>query len=231
MAMDIIILLIITIFIFVKLISEFGKVDEDQKKNAIRGFIKEKTKTENQANPAGMIVVQDAVGSDPKNIIDEKSQKILDAVPGYIKSDLILVLEKANISAANFILGAGMAFEMVVEAFASGNLEVLKPLLIDKLFQQFETVIKDRKSSGQTFNTRIFAVERSEIISAKIIGNDAFITVQFLSKQINYITNAAGAVIDGSKEQVNPVSDRWVFKKDVTSPNPNWIVVSTDASA
>ena len=232
MGMDIIILAAIAIVIFFKLISQFGKVDEDQKRDAIKGFIIEQTKI-NKA--------KDQINDDKSNVtvistlgiaeklppIDEKSQKILDAVSVIIKADLIKVLEKTNLSAANFIMGATRAFEMIIEAFASGDLEILKPLLSDKLMQQFELVINDRKDSGNSFNTRIFAVEKSEIISAKIIENEALVTVKFVSKQINYVTNSSGKVIEGSKEQVNTLLDSWTFKKDISASNPNWLVTST----
>ena len=232
MGMDIIILAAIAIVIFFKLISQFGKVDEDQKRDAIKGFIIEQTKI-NKA--------KDQINDDKSNVtvistlgiaeklppIDEKSQKILDLVPVIIKADLIKVLEKTNLSAASFIMGATRAFEMIIEAFASGDLEILKPLLSDKLMQQFELVINDRKDSGNSFNTRIFAVEKSEIISAKIIENEALVTVKFVSKQINYVTNSSGKVIEGSKEQVNTLLDSWTFKKDISASNPNWLVTST----
>ena len=232
MGMDIIILAAIAIVIFFKLISQFGKVDEDQKRDSIKGFIIEQTKI-NKA--------KDQINDDKSNVtvistlgiaeklppIDEKSQKILDAVSVIIKADLIKVLEKTNLSAANFIMGATRAFEMIIEAFAGGDLEILKPLLSDKLMQQFELVINDRKDSGNSFNTRIFAVEKSEIISAQIIENEALVTVKFVSKQINYVTNSTGKVIEGSKEQVNTLLDSWTFKKDINASNPNWLVTST----
>ena len=99
----------------------------------------------------------------------------------------------------------------------------------DKILGQFDLVIRDYKIKNQVLNTKIFTIEKSEITSAKMEGNYALITVRFLSKQINYITDTKGAVVDGSKEEVNSISDAWTFKKDITSPNPNWLVVSTDS--
>ena len=233
MGMDIIILAAIAIVIFFKLISQFGKVDEDQKRDAIKGFIIEQTKIntakEQKINDdkSNVTVISTLGIAEKLPPIDEKSQKILDLVPVIIKADLIKVLEKTNLSAASFIMGATRAFEMIIEAFASGDLEILKPLLSDKLMQQFELVINDRKDSGNSFNTRIFAVEKSEIISAKIIENEALVIVKFVSKQINYVTNSSGKVIDGSKEQVNTLLDSWTFKKDISASNPNWLVTST----
>jgi len=232
MGMDIVILAAIAIIIFIKLIRQFGKVDEDQKRDAIKGFIKEQTRITNEIkdpnNKPNLTIPAIRVAQETP-IIDEKSQKILDSTSTIVRADLIKVLEKTNLSAANFVMGASRAFEMIIEAFASGDLLVLKPLLSEQLMQQFELVINDRKASGNGFNSRIFAVEKSEIISAKIVENEAFVTVRFVSKQINYITNSSGKIIDGSKEQVNSLSDNWVFKKDVSSQNPNWIVISTNA--
>jgi predicted lipid-binding transport protein (Tim44 family) len=219
--MDIIILAALAIFIFFKLRGELGKVDDEQKRDGIKNFIKEQTKTSAGDENPNVITI---------NHIDEKSQKILNKLDSEIKKDLEPVLEKSKISAANFMKGAEMAFESIIESFAEGKVETLKPLLSDKIFQQFESVIKQRQAQNQSLNTKILAIKESKIIAAKMLQNFAHITVRFTTEQINYLTNNQGEVIDGSKEDVNDVTDIWTFKKDCTSANPNWFVASTDTN-
>ena len=232
--MDIVILAVIAIVIFIKLIRQFGKVDEDQKRDAIKGFITEqtsiiKTGKEQENNKPIMTMISSDGTTQEIPLIDEKSQKILSATHDLIRADFIQILEKTNLSASEFVMGATRAFEMIIEAFAAGDLETLKPLLLEDLMRQFELVINERKRSGNSFYSRIFAVEKSEIMSAKISGGRALIMIKFTSKQINYTTDSSGKVIEGSKEQVNSLSDDWVFQKNINSPDPNWIVAATSS--
>ncbi len=46
-----------------------------------------------------------------------------------------------------FIKGAEAAYEMIINAFASGDRKTLKPLLTKDLFKSFDDVIKERLSS------------------------------------------------------------------------------------
>jgi len=39
----------------------------------------------------------------------------------------------------------------------------------------------------------------------------------------------AGAVVDGSPDKVTDVTDVWTFAREVTSRNPNWKLVATEA--
>ncbi|MDA0902068.1 MAG: Tim44/TimA family putative adaptor protein [Proteobacteria bacterium] len=230
--MDIIILAAIAIYIFIKLRQQLGKVDEEQKRDAIRNFIKEQTKTQNgkTTNKQGVVVnIVDGkiIEETQAPQIDQESQDILNGLEEPIRKDLENVLNKAQISAANFINGATKAFELIIEAFAKGDQKALKPLLSDKIFQQFALAIKNRDSENQILHNRVLSIDESKITNAQTLKNDVTITVQFTSKQINYITDTAGELIDGSKEDVNLVNDVWTFKKDVKSNNPNWLVCAT----
>jgi len=35
-------------------------------------------------------------------------------------------------------------------------------------------------------------------------------------------------VIEGSKTEIVQVNDIWTFKKDLTSSNPNWVIIATN---
>ena len=49
-----------------------------------------------------------------------------------------------------FVKGARAAFEMVVEAFASGNGKVLKSLLDVPVYENFAAALREREKAGQT---------------------------------------------------------------------------------
>ena len=47
--------------------------------------------------------------------------------------------------------------------------------------------------------------------------------------QTTRILDRNGTVIDGNAEKVTDVTDVWTFARDVTSRDPNWKVVATEA--
>ncbi len=235
--MDILFFAALAVFIFFKLREQFGKVDEEQKRDSIRSLIKEQTKTTNP-NPAnnqqtnqpkllsvpGVGIVAVSSASAP---IDEKSKRILDSLSGDLKADLVSTLEQAKLSPSQFLEGAKSAFEIILSAFSIGDLATLKPLLSEKIFLQFQAAIEDRKAKNHFLNTKIIAIDESKITSAKMIENFTQITIAFVSKQINYILDGKNEIILGSKTEISTVNDVWTFKKDCNSPNPNWLLVST----
>jgi predicted lipid-binding transport protein (Tim44 family) len=239
--MDILFFAAIAVFIFFKLREQLGKIDEEQKKDAIRKFIKEQTKSidsnldqnqsQDQQNSPKVVAIPGVgivVAKSVENQIDDKSKKILDGLEENLRKDLTKVLQKANLSAASFMDGAKNAFEIIISSFSIGDLPTLKLLLSEKIFLQFQVAIEDRKSKSELLNTKIISIDEANIVLAKMEDNFAIITILFKSKQINYIENSQKEIIFGNKNQINTIIDNWTFKKDCNSSNPNWILVSTN---
>jgi predicted lipid-binding transport protein (Tim44 family) len=57
----------------------------------------------------------------------------------------------------------------------------------------------------------------------------AQITLRFLSQLISVTRDRSGAVIEGNPDKVTDVTDVWTFARDVTSRDPNWKLVATEA--
>ena len=53
--------------------------------------------------------------------------------------------------------------------------------------------------------------------------------VRFVSEQINFIKDKADEIIEGSKSQIESVTDIWTFERDLKSTKPNWVVVGTQS--
>ncbi len=230
--MDILFFAALAVFIFFKLREQFGKVDEEKKRDSIRDFIKEQANpnaTNNSTNQPKIVATSavEVVANDIPIPIDEKSKKILDNLSGDLKTNFELAVSKAKLSANQFLEGAKSAFEIILSAFSIGDLPTLKPLLSEKIYLQFAAAIEDRRSKNQFLHTKIISIDESKIISADMIENFSQIKIVFSSKQINYILDSGNEIVFGSKTEINTVNDNWTFKKDCNSPNPNWILVST----
>jgi predicted lipid-binding transport protein (Tim44 family) len=129
----------------------------------------------------------------------------------------------------HFIAGARAAYEMIVTAFAGGDRRQLRNLLSREVFDGFDTAITEREQRNETAESRFVSIDGSTITAAELRNRTAQVTVRFISKLISATRDNAGAVIDGNAEKVTDVTDVWTFARDVSSRDPNWKVVATEA--
>jgi predicted lipid-binding transport protein (Tim44 family) len=135
-----------------------------------------------------------------------------------------------NFDAKHFITGARAAYEMIVTAFAGGDRRQLRSLLSREVFDGFDAAITERERRSETAETRFVSIDGSTITAAELRNRTTSqITVKFVSKLVSATRDRAGAVIDGNAEKVTDVTDVWTFARDVSSRDPNWKVVATEA--
>jgi len=126
-----------------------------------------------------------------------------------------------------FADGARAAFEMIVGAFAEGDTGTLRPFLNDAVFTRFSDAIREREQQRQTLETTIVAIKSADLHEAHMEGRTAFVTVRFVSDQINVVRNAAGIVVEGEPGQTMELVDLWTFARNTQSSDPNWLLVAT----
>jgi predicted lipid-binding transport protein (Tim44 family) len=134
-----------------------------------------------------------------------------------------------SFDAKHFITGARAAYEMIVTAFAEGDRRQLRSLLSREVYDGFDAAIGERESRGETAESRFVSIDGSTITTAEQRARTAQITVRFVSKLISVTRGRTGDVIDGNAEKVTDVTDVWTFARDVSSRDPNWKVVATEA--
>ena len=136
----------------------------------------------------------------------------------------------ASFDAKHFITGARTAYEMIVTAFAAGDRRQLRSLLSREVFDGFDAAINERERRSETAETRFVSIDASTITAAELRNRTtAQITVRFVSKLVTATRDRSGAVIDGNADKVTDVTDVWTFARDVSSRDPNWKVVATEA--
>jgi len=126
-----------------------------------------------------------------------------------------------------FAQGARAAFEIIVKAFESGDTATLRPLLSDDVYERFAEAIRHRLEAKETLETHLVAIKAAEIDEAEINGRTAFITVKFVSDQINVTRAADGKILDGEPDHVAEKTDFWTFARNTRSQDPNWLLVAT----
>jgi predicted lipid-binding transport protein (Tim44 family) len=140
-----------------------------------------------------------------------------------------IVAADPSFDAQHFITGGRAAYEMIVTTFAEGDRRQLRSLLSREVFDGFDSAITEREGRGETAETRFISIDASTITAAELRAHMAQITVRFLSKLVSATRDRGGAVIDGSADKVTDVTDVWTFARDVSSRDPNWKVVATEA--
>ena len=117
-----------------------------------------------------------------------------------------------------FLRNAMKVFEIVVDGFAKGDKNSLKPLINKDLFEKMSAVLEERKQNGVVAETDFIGFDRVEIVKASIsTENLASIMVKFISQQVNLLKNKDGEIIEGDPQYIQTISDCWTFEKDINT--------------
>jgi predicted lipid-binding transport protein (Tim44 family) len=127
----------------------------------------------------------------------------------------------------SFVDGAQAAFEMIVEAYATGDGKTLNTLLSEEVYENFASAIRSRELANHTQETTLVGINSVDLLEAELEEGVASITVKLVSEQIKATLDENEEVVDGDRTAVIPVTDIWTYARDTRSPNPNWKLVAT----
>jgi predicted lipid-binding transport protein (Tim44 family) len=127
----------------------------------------------------------------------------------------------------NFLTGARAAFEMVVQAFADGNVKSLRALLNDEVFDNFSEAIKQREQAGETLETTLISIKSADLLEARMEGRTAFVTAKIITEQVNLTRDKDGKVVEGDPNRITDITDIWTFARNTRARDPNWTLVET----
>ncbi len=128
-----------------------------------------------------------------------------------------------------FVSGARAAYEMIVTAFADGDKQTLESLLADDVYDNFAAAIDARTEAGETMQSSFVGIEKAALTGAEMVRDEAHVTMTFVSQIISATLDSDGEIVDGDLNEVAEVNDVWTFARSVTSRDPNWKLVATDA--
>jgi predicted lipid-binding transport protein (Tim44 family) len=118
---------------------------------------------------------------------------------------------------------------MIVTAYAAGDRRQLKNLLGREVYDGFESAIKERETRGEKVETRFVSIDHADLVGAEMRGKTAQVTVKFQSQLVSVTRDKSDNVIDGNPDKVTDVTDIWTFARDISSRDPNWKLVATEA--
>jgi predicted lipid-binding transport protein (Tim44 family) len=126
-----------------------------------------------------------------------------------------------------FLSGARGAYEMIVEAFAAGDLKSIRPYLSESVYGAFKNAVAARDAAGHHSDLKFVGIERASIIDSAVEDGMMSATVEFVSDQVRVTRDVEGEVVDGDPNRIDLVKDRWTFSRKRASNDPNWTLVAT----
>lgn len=134
-----------------------------------------------------------------------------------------------NFDEQAFLDGAKAAYEMIVEAFAKGDINSVRRFLGDNVFQSFKSAVSQREQANQSAELQFVGIENAAITSTSISDDALLAVTDFTSNQVRVTRDADGTVVDGDPNRIDLVKDRWTFSRKRNSRDPNWVLVATGA--
>ncbi len=172
----------------------------------LRGILGKRTGFEGKAPPQFQEVLNKVKTNQKKNVkenFDENAQK-------------------------EFLKGAKIAYETIITDFSDNDNKITtsRSLLNNKIFDQFNTALKERSERGHEAEITFIGVNSAIIKEHKKIGNILNVTVDFIAEVITCIRDKEKKIVSGNPEKIKKIYDTWVFSRDTTSANPNWQLVN-----
>jgi predicted lipid-binding transport protein (Tim44 family) len=230
---DIIFFAMIAIFLILRLRGVLGKRGRDHNSGFLDLFKQDnnliETDSENKTN--NVVKLSEEILDEKPNVVSEgENDKFNDSNNNKnLMSAKISQVQKydATFDEEDFLVGAHVAFEIILTAFASADMDELKPLVSDEVYGNFAKAIQDREQAGHVMEDTLVGINKSEMVEAYMEDDNAFITIKFVSEQVNAIRDENGDVVEGDANVILTVTDFWTFARDTTVVDPNWLLVAT----
>ena len=126
-----------------------------------------------------------------------------------------------------FLEGAEIAYETIINSFAKGDKKNLKDLVTKEMNKNFESAIEERNSKNIKSELTFIGIKSSTIEKFEKTAEALFFTVKFISEIISFKKDKNNNVIDGDPNKIKTVIDRWKFTRKISSMNPNWHLAET----
>ena len=225
-----IIFLALAVFIFLRLRSVLGQrtgrerppYDPYSARDAVRTPANDKVVTLPARNADVTVPTEGAAPRDRWKGIAEAGSPTAAGLDAIVAAD-------HDFDPTQFLAGARGAYEMIVTAYAEGDRKALRSLLSRDVYEGFEAAISEREKRNEKAETRFVSIDQADIVGAELRGRSAQVTVSFVSKLVSVTRDRNDAVVEGNPEAVSDVTDVWTFARDVSSRDPNWKLVATEA--
>lgn len=134
-----------------------------------------------------------------------------------------------SFAVGEFLNGARGAYEMILMAFESGELDKIKPFLSDEVYESFATVVEQRERDGYQIDANFVGLRELKLVEAEYDDEtrEGEITIRFIGELTSVVRDKSGEIVEGNPTEVKRQKDIWSFARIMGSENPNWQLVAT----
>lgn len=212
--MNIVILLILVVFVYKLLFSNFGLTSDDEKRkqsDIANDFIKSVTdvndSNDSEKNKKKVVILGN---------VDEFNKIYKNYLNRISKQKKFSV--KTEFDENRFLRSAEKAIAMIMEAFSEKRLDVLEKMLTKDLFNVFRKKIENNEDL--IYRVVVVSVMDKSIESKIFNKRNKTIVLKITMEQINYVENIQGELVSGSRDKTIRVTELWTFvqnqSKDLT---------------
>lgn len=166
------------------------------------------TKTGDEQNPAGANTEAPGIPATSPG-----SEKIRRIAPAFNEQ--------------HFLAGAARAYEIIVQAYATGDLSALRPLLAPEVMAAFEDAIRQRLDRSETVALTFIGMKKTSIDAVTETDSAIEVMVRFAAEIVSVTYARDGQVIEGDPERVFDTRDLWTFAPDPAARGQSWLVTAT----
>ena len=129
----------------------------------------------------------------------------------------------------DFISGARSAYEMILMAFETGDLEKVRPFLSDDVYAAFSEVVEAREKEGLKVDANFIGVREVSLKDAHFDEDTRIgeITVRFVGELTSVVRDKNGKIVEGNPNEIVRQKDVWTFARKMGVDDPNWQLVAT----
>ncbi len=137
----------------------------------------------------------------------------------------------ADFMVNDFLTGARSAYEMILMAFENGDLIDVESFLDEDVKEAFQQVIDMRAKKKLKVEAEFYGIRELSLKNADFDDktNVAELSVAFTGELSSVVKNKDGEVVEGDAKQVKRQRDTWTFSRDLSSSDPNWLLVATSS--
>ncbi|MBF0108460.1 MAG: Tim44 domain-containing protein [Magnetococcales bacterium] len=125
-----------------------------------------------------------------------------------------------------FLNGARIAFQQMQKSWCEGNLDSLRPLLTQAMFERIQGDLQARQNAALNDVIENIQFQKAQISEAWQESGEDWITVHLLVSMIEYSTDSRGTVVEGNRSLPVTIEEFWTFTRPVGSKNPNWALAA-----
>ncbi|MHC0052026.1 Tim44/TimA family putative adaptor protein [Actibacterium sp. D379-3] len=138
-------------------------------------------------------------------------------------------LTEPGFNVGEFLAGARGAYEMILMAYEQGDIAQVRPFLSDDVYQSFASGIAMREEQGLTIDANFIGVRELVLQDARFSrdSNEGELVIKFVGELTSVVRDQAGAIVEGSPNEIKRQRDIWTFARIMGSNDPNWQLVAT----